>query len=185
MTRGRLRVIFASARATVATLLLATTPAPSVHAQDAKSRARDGRTRTPSSATQSARAQTRDADGPRANAQAPRAESSTADEDFELNIDQRRINEGDFHAETAVSTDGSRGLQLNVGVTLRASDIDVLLRNVRGRVRFHASLEQVLRLLDARRGAPDSARAALKLRARLPRRPPRVFESSKTFRRER
>jgi hypothetical protein len=100
-----------------------------------------------------ARAQTRaaDAQAPRTNAQAPRTESSTADEDFELNIDQRHINEGDFHAETAVSTDGSRGLQLNVGVTLRASDIDVLLRNVRGRVRFRASLDPVLRLLDARR----------------------------------
>jgi hypothetical protein len=79
--------------------------------------------------------------------------SSSADEDFELNIDQRRINEGDFHAETAVSTEGARGLQLNVGVALSASDIDVLLRNVRGRVRFRASLDPVLRLLDARREA--------------------------------
>jgi hypothetical protein len=104
-----------------------------------------------------ARAQTRAAD---ANAQAPRPDSSTADEDFELNIDQRRINEGDFHAETAVSTGGSRGLQLNVGVTLRASDIDVLLRNVRGRVRFRASLEQVLRLLDARRDAAPPTQPA-------------------------
>ena len=108
------------------------------------------------------RAQTRAADSnaPRANAQAPRTESSTADEEFELNIDQRRINEGDFRAETAVSTGGSRGLQLNVGVTLRASDIDVLLRNVRGRVRFRASLEQVLRLLESRRDAAPPSQPA-------------------------
>jgi len=104
-----------------------------------------------------ARAQTRPADAPPASAQGQRAESSNADEDFELNIDQRRINESDFHAETAVSAEGARGLQLNVGVALRASDIDVLLRNVRGRVRFRATLDPVLRLLDSRRvAAPPS-----------------------------
>jgi hypothetical protein len=100
-----------------------------------------------------ASAQTRPADAPRENARAARPDSSNADEEFELNIDLRRINEADFHAETAVSTDGSRGLRLNVGVALRASDIDVLLRNVRGHVRFRASLDPVLRLLDARRVA--------------------------------
>jgi hypothetical protein len=103
-----------------------------------------------------AHAQTRPGDAPAAppaGARAVRPDSSNADEEFELNIDVRRINEGDFHAETAVSTDGARGLQLNVGVALQASDIDVLLRNVRGRVRFRASLDTVLRLLDARRAA--------------------------------
>jgi hypothetical protein len=109
-----------------------------------------------------ASAQTRpgDAPAPSANAQAPRAESSNADEDYELNIDQRRIHEADFHAETAVSTDGARGLQLNGGVALRASDIDVLLRNVRGRVRFRATLDPVLRLLDARRAASPPSQPA-------------------------
>jgi hypothetical protein len=60
--RGRLRVIFDSAPATVAALLfattLATTLAPSVHAQAARRQTRDGSTRPPSSSTQSARAQT-------------------------------------------------------------------------------------------------------------------------------
>jgi hypothetical protein len=74
-----------------------------------------------------------------------------------LNIDLRRISEGNYHAETAVSTDGARGLQLNVGVAVRASDIEVTLRNVRGHVRFRGSLDAVLRLLDAQRvGAPPS-----------------------------
>ena len=94
---------------------------------------------------------------------APRQSSqttgATADEDFELNIDVRRINEADFHAETSVETDGTRGLRLRVGVALRASDIEVLLRNVRGHVRFRASLEPVLRLLDARRGATPAPAA--------------------------
>lgn len=77
-----------------------------------------------------------------------------AEEEFELNIDRRRISEKDFHAETAVETDGARGLQLGVGVALSASDIEVLLRNVRGHVRFRGSLAPVLRLLEARRAAP-------------------------------
>ena len=103
-------------------------------------------------------AQTRPGDAPPrpADSPTPRAESSNADEDYELNIDQRRIREGDFSAETAVSTGGERGLQVNVGVALRASEIDVLLRNVRVRVRFRASLDDVLRRLGLQRrpGAP-------------------------------
>jgi hypothetical protein len=101
-----------------------------------------------------ASAQTRPADAPApsANAQATRAESSNSDEDYELNIDQRRINEADFHAETAIRAEGARGFRLNVGVALRARDIDASLRNVRGRVRFHSTLGPALtRLLDALR----------------------------------
>lgn len=111
-------------------------------------------------APEHAHAQTQPAStpAPRENAQAPRPESSNADEDYELNIDQRRINEADFHAETAVSADGASGLRLNVGVSLHASEIDVLLRNVRGRVRFRASLDSVLRLLDARRVAAPTTK---------------------------
>lgn len=99
-------------------------------------------------------AQTRpgDAPAPSANAQAPRAESSNSDEDYELNIDLRRIHEADFHAETAIRAEGSRGFRLNVGVALRATEIDASLRNVRGRVRFHSTLGPTLtRLLDALR----------------------------------
>lgn len=81
-------------------------------------------------------------------------QAANADEDFELNIEQRRISEKDFHAETAVETDGVRGLRLGVGVALRASDIEVTLLGVRGHVRFRGSLAPVLRLLEARRPAP-------------------------------
>lgn len=106
-------------------------------------------------------AQTRAAESP-APATTPTAPPSgaTADEDFELNIDVRRINERDFHAETAVEAGGATaGLRLKVGVTLGAQDIDVLLQGVRGRVRFRGSLAPVLRLLDARRGAPAPAQS--------------------------
>jgi hypothetical protein len=83
--------------------------------------------------------------------------TTTASEDFELNIGERRITESDFEASTEVSSGGEgggRGLDLRVGVMVRAGNIDVLLRNVQGRVRFRASLEPVLRLLDRRRTEP-------------------------------
>jgi hypothetical protein len=104
-----------------------------------------------------AAAQTRASVPPASAPQSARPEGSDADEDFVLDIDRRHINEGNYHAETAVEADGSRGLRVGVGVALRASDIDVLLTGVRGRVRFRASLAPVLRLLDARRAEAPPA----------------------------
>jgi hypothetical protein len=80
-------------------------------------------------------------------------------EDFELNIDERRITERDFYASTAIEAgeESARGLYLRVGVGVGASQIDVLLRNVRGRVRFHGSLEALRRVLHARRPAATTA----------------------------
>ena len=74
------------------------------------------------------------------------------DENFELNITERRITERDFFASTAIELGeaSARGLSLRVGVALAASEIDVLLRNVQGRVRFRASLDALRRVLDAR-----------------------------------
>jgi hypothetical protein len=80
----------------------------------------------------------------------PTPAGKSVDEDFELNIEQRRITETNYQAATAVEAGGEGGLRLRVGVALRAESIDVLLRNVRGRVRFRASLAPVLRLLEAR-----------------------------------
>lgn len=82
-----------------------------------------------------------------------------ANEDFELNIDQKRITEHDFFASTSIMAgeEQAKGLRLFVGVAVGAQEIDVLLRNVRGHVRFRASLDPLLRVIDARRGAPPSA----------------------------
>lgn len=107
-----------------------------------------------------AAAQTRDAGTRTRRAAPPEAQTAAhADEDFNLDISERRINEQDFHAETDVEAGdaSARGLNLKVGVAVRAEQIDVLLRNVQGHVRFRANLEPVLRLLDARRGPPQSA----------------------------
>lgn len=92
------------------------------------------------------------------NAAADSTERTRADETFELNITEKRITERDFAASTSVEAgeESARGLRLRVGVELGASEIDVLLRNVRGSVRFRATLERVLDRINARR-APVAA----------------------------
>lgn len=83
------------------------------------------------------------------------AGAANVDENFELNIGERRITEHDFFASTAIETgaDEASGLSLRIGVAVGASEIDVLLRNVQGRVRFRGSLDALRRVLDARRAA--------------------------------
>lgn len=87
------------------------------------------------------------------NAATDSTQRTQADENFELNITEKRITERDFAASTSVEAgeESARGLRLRVGVELGASEIDVLLRNVRGSVRFRATLERVLDRLNARR----------------------------------
>ena len=81
---------------------------------------------------------------------------TSADETFELNISERRITRRDFEASTSVEAgeESARGLDLKIGVAVGAGSIDVLLRNVRGRVRFRATLDRVLQRINARR-APN------------------------------
>jgi len=78
---------------------------------------------------------------------------TSADENFELNITERRITERDFAASTSVEVgeETARGLLLRVGVSLGADEISVLLRNVQGHVRFHATLARILERLNTHR----------------------------------
>ena len=78
---------------------------------------------------------------------------TSASETFELNITERRITEKGFAASTTVEVgeETARGLLLRVGVAVGADEINVLLRNVRGRVNFRATMERVLARLNARR----------------------------------
>jgi hypothetical protein len=100
----------------------------------------------------------------RAAAVAPASEAvqpanrTNADETFDLNITERRITERDFAASTSVEAgeETARGLRLRVGVSVGADEINVLLRNVRGHVRFRASLERVLERLNERRPSGDT-----------------------------
>lgn len=82
---------------------------------------------------------------------------TSADETFELNIAQRRITRVDFEASTSLQTEGNANVNVQIGVGLAAGKIDVLLRNVQGRVRFRGSLERILELLTNRRAAAPLA----------------------------
>lgn len=83
---------------------------------------------------------------------------TSADETFELNIAERRITRRDFEVSTSVEAgeESARGLNLRVGVALGAGSINVLLRNVRGQVRFRATLERVLQRINSRRATNPS-----------------------------
>lgn len=106
-----------------------------------------------STATAPAQNETAAGDAAAQTAPAPQATRTTADETFELNITERRITERDFSASTEVEAgeETARGLRLRVGVSVGADEINVLLRNVRGRVNFRATLARVLDRLNTRR----------------------------------
>lgn len=88
-----------------------------------------------------------------AQAGAQSVNRTNADETFELNITERRITERDFEASTSVEAgeETARGLMLRVGVAVGADEINVLLRGVRGQVRFRASLDRIVERLGVRR----------------------------------
>jgi hypothetical protein len=81
--------------------------------------------------------------------QAKEVDRAEADETFDLNIGERHITERDFAASTSVGLDQTN-LHLQIGVALRAQNIDVLLRNVRGTVRFRGSVQRILEILNLR-----------------------------------
>jgi len=72
------------------------------------------------------------------------------DRTFELNIGEKRISEQNYHASTAVTLPPEirTGLKLRIGADLTADRIDVLLRNVKGKVRFKGTLQPLLDVLN-------------------------------------
>ena len=88
-------------------------------------------------------------------APSPQEKRTEADETFDLNITERHIQEKDFHASTAVeiAPNNGRDVRVQVGVAVRASTIDVTLRNVTGTVRFRGSLQKILNLLQVSTGS--------------------------------
>ncbi len=77
---------------------------------------------------------------------------TSRDETFDLNIIERRIVERNYKNSTAVEADFDlgAGLSIRVGVAVAAESINVMLRNVTGRVRFRATLEPLLERIAAR-----------------------------------
>jgi hypothetical protein len=79
------------------------------------------------------------------NQSAPTTE--TADEDFELNISDSRTTETNYRRSTNVEINEAN-VSIGVGAIVSAQRIDILLRNVTGRVRFRASLEAIRRRIE-------------------------------------
>jgi hypothetical protein len=76
----------------------------------------------------------------------PLASPARSSEERAIQIDERRIVEvEDYQAGRVVRlrSDDSGALVVDVGVQLSARHIDVTLRNVQGRVRFHADLSSL------------------------------------------
>lgn len=102
-----------------------------------------------------AQAQQGAAPAPNRTAQAADQQTTrvSADEDFDLDIAQRKITKSDYEASTQLEiSNDQRRLDLRVGVAVVASEINVQLQNVRGHVRFRGSLEQILQRINARSG---------------------------------
>ena len=77
------------------------------------------------------------------------------DEEFDLDIGEKRITEEDFMASLAVEVraGGERGLDVRAGAVVTARRIELLLRGVTGRVRFFATLAPVIDVIEAHRPA--------------------------------
>lgn len=81
---------------------------------------------------------------------------TAADETFDLDIPLRRIAEEEYRASTEAVAEGA-AVRVRVGAFVRAERVEIVLRNVRGFVRFRADLDPVLRLLNARREAAPAS----------------------------
>jgi hypothetical protein len=81
------------------------------------------------------------------------AQQSLPDETTELSIPQRNIVQQHYRASTSVEIgpEQTRGVWLRVGVGVYASNIDVKLRAVTGRVRFRGNLEPILKRVNLRK----------------------------------
>ncbi|HSS20734.1 MAG TPA: hypothetical protein VLL54_11715 [Pyrinomonadaceae bacterium] len=88
--------------------------------------------------------------------------ATNRDEVFELNIVERRYDEQNFTASTAVSIDpNSPKLGLQVGVALAAKNITVVLKNVHGVVRFRGTLDRILQAINDHKRPPAEDAQAL------------------------
>jgi hypothetical protein len=83
---------------------------------------------------------------------------TAADEEFDLNIAERRIDAGHFYAATELAVGSEEGLSLEVGVGVMAEQIVGLLRNVRGHVRFQGSLDPIIECIRRHRTPDQSGR---------------------------
>jgi hypothetical protein len=90
---------------------------------------------------------------PQAPAPAPSSSVQDVDETYDLDIAERVIEQQDYVVEQALQV-SSEGWGVAVGARLTAGHIRVLLRNVRGHVRFRATFRALDSVLGRARATP-------------------------------
>ncbi len=87
-------------------------------------------------------------------ARADQPVTAVRDQTVPLNIGEQRIDRGPYDASLQVGLD--RPVSLRVGVALSTPHILVLLRGVRGNVRFHGDLSRLTRIIASHPGRTQS-----------------------------
>ncbi|MBW3635855.1 MAG: hypothetical protein KY445_05230 [Armatimonadetes bacterium] len=87
---------------------------------------------------------------------APTGATTSANEDYELNIVKKRIVESPMErsADVALADAGRGGVSVRVGFNVVAQYAAISLRGVYGRVQFRASLAPIERVLERHRAVP-------------------------------
>lgn len=84
-------------------------------------------------------------------------DQTTADENFKVNITDKRVVETDYESkvELNVNSENRPAVSVNVGAAVRAGQITLTLKNIFGDVRFRGSLEKITNQLNLPRPNPE------------------------------
>ena len=83
------------------------------------------------------------------------AQNPDVNEEFDLDIGERRITEANFERSLRAVIEGEN-VRLLVGVSAEAERIDVTIRGVTGHVRFRASIERIRQRIARLRSVTNS-----------------------------
>jgi hypothetical protein len=74
---------------------------------------------------------------------------TTIEKNVKLEIRDQQITEKDYSASNAVSLEGrqNRGLNVKIGSSVRATEVNIVLHNIFGQVYFKGSLEPLLKII--------------------------------------
>lgn len=82
---------------------------------------------------------------------------TTADENFKVNITDKKISEPNYESKVELNLDSETrsNVSVNVGAAVRAGQITVTLKNIFGDVRFRGSLEKITNQIKLPRPAQE------------------------------
>ena len=72
-------------------------------------------------------------------------DKTTADENFKVEISDKKVVETDYESkvELSVNSESNPAVSVNIGAAVRAEKITLTLKNIFGDVRFRGSLEKI------------------------------------------